>query len=207
MSNIDDHLGTLRRYFRQQGYPKLVERVWRAAARTPRRQTGLYKTNRETRWKLNLPHPEFSTKQECKEVAAKLLAQVLEFDGAPTPTEPEVIESATAVLGYGPTPGRYRCPISGRRLSFQQLVESTDISPVHGRSPIAVGHLHPIAQQGRNVAENVTWVHELGNRVQGDNSIDEAIREIFRMAEFHRQRMKLNWEEVEKLASRTMHEE
>jgi hypothetical protein len=207
MLNIDDHLKTLRTYFCQQGYPKLVERVWRAAARTPRRQTGLYKTNRETRWNLNPSHPEFSTEQECKEVAAKLLAQVLEFDGAPAPTEAEVMEPATAILVYGPTPGSYRCPISGRRLSFQQLVESTDISPVHGRSPIAVGHLHPIAKQGRNVAGNVTLVHELGNRVQGDNSIDEAIREIFRMAEFHKERMRLNWEGVEKLAAEATHEE
>lgn len=51
--------------------------------RTPRRQTGLYKTNRECRWKLNPDHPEYTTIEEVPRIEAKLFAMALEFDAAP----------------------------------------------------------------------------------------------------------------------------
>lgn len=43
-------------YFRKS-YPSIYRKVQLQVRRTPRRQTGEYKTNRESRWKLNQKHP------------------------------------------------------------------------------------------------------------------------------------------------------
>lgn len=188
---VFDDLTTLSRFFQRLGYPKLVSKVRRAAERTARRQTGEWTTNRQARWTLPEEHPQYASREECANIAAKLLAQVLEFHGAPEPPD-EVKEAAARVLRKEPRPGGYYCPISGLPLQFDELVDSTDINPRHGLSAFAIGHMIPLGgydgQPGRHVAENVDWVHELGNRVQGNLSLDQTVAEIHRMSEFHRRR-------------------
>lgn len=100
--------------------------------------------------------------------------------------------AAQTILGVVPVPGNYFCPISGLPLNFEELIESTDLKPHHGRSRFAMGHVVPLGSfdgvPGRHVAENVVWMHEWGNRVQGNLSVDQTIAEIHRMSAFHHQR-------------------
>lgn len=73
-----------------------------------------------------------------------------------------------------------------------ELVETTDINPRHGRSSFAIGHTTPLGSEtgphGRHVADNVDWVSELGNRIQGNLSLAATVAEIHRMSRFHEQR-------------------
>ena len=186
-----DDLRILTRFFQSLGYPKLVSKVTRASGRTARRQTGEWPTNRASRWSLPEEHPQYASREECSRISAKLLAQVLEFHGAPE-SPPEVKRVAARILGKEPKSGDYDCPISGLPLKFDHLVDSTDINPRHGMSAFAMGHVVPLGSfdgvSGRHVAENVVWMHEWGNRVQGNLSVDQTIAEIHRMSQFHRRR-------------------
>ena len=186
-----EDFSTIAKVFQRLGYPKLVSKVTRAAGRTARRQTGDWPTNRASRWSLPEEHPQYASQEECVRISAKLLAQVLEFHDAPD-APADVRAAATRVLGKEPRPGDYYCPISGLPLNFHEMVDSTDINPRHGMSAFALGHTVPLGsakgERGRHVAENVMWLHEWGNRVQGNLSVDETIAEIHRMSEFHRQR-------------------
>lgn len=183
-------------------YPKLRARISRTATKTPRKQTGTYRTNRENRWAVDPTQPDYATREVSAAVELMLLAQLFEFTNAPTldAAEAEVVERA---LGRRAVAGTYRCPISGRRLDFAELVASTDTNPVHGRSPYAVGHmkpLHHMTNRGAHVPDNIRWVHEQGNRVQGNLSVDEAAAEVYRIADFHRDRQGLSWDDVHSVA-------
>ena len=103
-------------YFRK-AFPRIRQKVQLQVRRTPRRQTGKYKTNRESRWKLKADHPDYCAASEIPRIEAKLFAASLEFDGAPVPPG-EVVNAARAIVGHPVSPGIYRCPVSGRRMSF-----------------------------------------------------------------------------------------
>jgi hypothetical protein len=48
---------------------------------------------------------------------------------------------------------------------------------------------------------NVTWITERGNRVQGDDSLQNTVEIIFSMAEYHMERLDLDWEEAKEWAA------
>jgi hypothetical protein len=184
-------------------YPKLRAKVRRVATKTPRTQHGVWRTNREPRWSIDERSPHHAAEIDCREIELKLLAQLFEFTGAPTPTAQEAAV-LREVLGRDPMPGSYRCPLSGRALDFDRLVDSTDRRPRHGRSQFAVGHMQPLGHEGargRHIADNIAWVHEQGNRIQGNLSLEEAADEVFRVADFHRERRGLAWNQVEAIAA------
>ena len=47
---------------------------------------------------------------------------------------------------------------------------------------------------------NISWITELGNRVQGEDSMDKIVKAIYMMAEYHREREHLTWQQVEAIA-------
>lgn len=180
-------------YFRKS-YPSIYRKVQLQVRRTPRRQTGEYKTNRESRWKLNQKHPDYTAKDQIPLIEAKLFAAALEFDDAPLLPE-QVAQAAAAVVGHAVVAGNYRCPVSGRRLSFVELEAEAD-NPRHGRSSFHVGHVRPKAKGGVNTPENTYWTSDLGNRIQGDKTWAETVKTIIEMAEYHRTREKVEWGEL-----------
>jgi hypothetical protein len=186
--------GILAKYFREE-YPGIYKKVRLQVRRTPRRQTGKWKTNRECRWTLNPKHPDYTAADQICGIEAKLFASTLEFDEAPTPRA-AVAQAARAVLGKNAVAGAYRCPVSGRRMNFKELEDAAD-NPTHGRSAFQVGHVRPKGKAGLNKAENVYWNTDLGNRIQGDKTLADTIKTIIEMAEFHRQREgNITWGEL-----------
>lgn len=180
-------------YFSKK-YPEIAKKIQLQVRRSPRRQTGIYKTNRESRWKLAPDHPDYTALEDIPGVEAKLFSQILQFEGAPIPT-PEVVEAATRILGKECKPNAYRCPISGRPLSFNELLKGAQ-NPSHGRSDFHVGHIRPKALGGSNTADNTYWTSSLGNRIQGDKSWAETVKTIIEMAEFQRKREGVSWLEM-----------
>lgn len=175
-------------------FPEIYKKVQLQVRRTPRRQTGKYKTNRESRWKLNPDHPDYTAPEEIPRIEAKLFAAALEFDGTPSVPE-KVAQAAEAVLGHKVGAGNYRCPVSGRRMSLKELVKEAK-RPQHGRSRFHVGHVRPKAKGGANMPENTYWTTDLGNRIQGDKTLAETVKTIIEMAEFHRRRENVEWGEL-----------
>ena len=183
----------LREFFRTR-HPRIAGKVERQVRRTPRRQTGEYKTNRECRWSLTEDHPDYTAPEEIARIEAKLYAMALEFQEAPTLTD-DVAAAASTILGKAVTRGNYRCPVTGRPMSFRELVEECQ-NPKPGRSTFHVGHVKPRALRGGNTADNTYWTTDLGNRIQGDKSWHETTKIIVEMAEFHRQRANVSWGEL-----------
>jgi hypothetical protein len=180
-------------YFKYK-YPKIADKVQRQVRRSPRRQTGKYKTNRASRWILDSGHPDYTAANQIPKIEAKLFAMALEFNGAPDLPE-EVAEAASKVLGKPVTAGAYRCPVSGRSMSFKTLVKEGK-EPTHGQSAFHVGHVRPKAMGGVNDPDNTYWTSDLGNRIQGDKTLADTIKIIVEMAEFQRKRENVQWGEL-----------
>lgn len=180
-------------YFRKN-FPEIYKKVTLQVRRTPRRQTGPYKTNRQSRWKLRPDHPDYTAADQIPRIEAKLFAMALEFKGAPS-VSAQVADAAGSILGHPLKPGGYRCPISGRPLSFSKMDEEAK-SPSHGRSAFHVGHIRPKAKGGVNSPVNTYWTSDLGNRIQGDKTWAETVKTIVEMAEFQRRRENVEWGEL-----------
>jgi hypothetical protein len=183
----------LANYFRKN-YAGIYRKVTLQVRRTPRRQTGPYKTNRECRWKLSPGHPDYTAIEEVPRIEAKLFAMALEFDGAP-PIPDDIKGAAQTVLQKTLQPGTYRCPITGRKMRFHDLDHESK-NPTPGRSSFHVGHVRPRAMGGGNSPDNTYWATDLGNRIQGDKSLHETVRIIVEMGEFQRQRENITWGEL-----------
>lgn len=162
---------------------------------TDRRQTGDFQTNREVRWETHPRSPQFSARMDCLKIQDKLIAQITTFDNAPDPSE-ELITVLETVLGEPFVKNSFRCPISGKSVEYDDFVTKIS-SPIHGRSGFQVGHLNPLASTGGHEVNNISWITDLGNRVQGDSSLNEIVNEIFFMANFHKHRLGLDWAKIE----------
>jgi len=181
----DNGYEILRTYFRQN-YPEILRKVSLQVRRSPRRQTGRFRTNRASRWKLDRAHPDYTDAAQIPLIEGKLLAMLLEFDDAPALND-QLRAAALAVLGHEAQPGNYRCPISGRHMNFRQILNEAR-KPTPGVSSFHVGHVRPKAKGGRNAADNTYWTTDLGNRIQGDKTWQESVQLIVEMAEFHRRK-------------------
>jgi hypothetical protein len=174
----------VRRFFYDR-YRRIFAKVALQVRRTPRRQTGLYQTNRENRWTLDPKHPDYTAKDQIPLIEAKLFAMALCFDAAPEDLPADVRQAAGITLGKQVKAGSYYCPVSGLTMSFMQL-EQQAAKPIHGRSSFHVGHVRPRATGGGNIADNTYWISDLGNRIQGDKSWHDTVKTIIEMAEYRR---------------------
>lgn len=182
-----------------QQHKRLLDRVQTKVCLTDRRQTGDYQTNREVRWETHPASPQFALRRDCVKVEGRLLAQILEFCNAPAIAEGEVRAVIAELIGRAFSPEGFRCPITGQRIEYRDFIQAVT-TPTHGRSGYQIGHLTPLAGVGAHTADNVSWITDLGNRVQGESSLDEIVVEIFRMARYHKERLGLTWTEVEERA-------
>ncbi len=135
---------------------------------TDRALTGAYKTNREKRWETHPHSVQFATRRTCLEIEYKLVTQLCAFDGFP-PGAREALQ-AQAIL-----PEKlevFRCPVTLEPLSFPLFREAL-LNPQHGKSEFQIGHLNPLKldEPGTDVvghtADNISWISEDGNRIQG----------------------------------------
>lgn len=167
---------------------------------TDRRQTGDYQTNREVRWETHPKSPQFASKIDCMLIEAKLLAQIFLFVGAPNLKENEISTVEKVLAGKFKKDG-FKCPISGKPIFYNEFHEKIS-NPTHGRSGFQVGHLSPLASTGKHIASNTSWITDLGNRVQGESSLEEITNDVFLMADFHKERLNLSWSQVEAIAKK-----
>lgn len=182
------------------GDSMIITKIQVKAYLTDRRQTGDYQTNREIRWETHPNSPQFASRIDCMFIEAKLLAQIFLFTAAPN-VESNDIKVLEKVLGSTFMKDGFKCPISGKPIFYNEFREKIS-SPTHGRSGFQVGHLNPLASTGKHIASNTSWITDLGNRVQGESSLEQITNDIFFMADFHKQRLDLSWDQVESIAKK-----
>jgi len=188
----------LREYFDDlgDGGQKLLEKTQRKSHKTDRRLTGLYQTNREHRWEAHPQDPQAATRYECWQIEGKLLSQVFQFQGAPEAPD-RLRDYVKQTLDIDSFEEVFHCPISGQIMYYDEFMREV-LEADHGRSGYQIGHLDPLAvQEGHHEKENVSWISERGNRIQGEDSLKDTVEIIFNMAEFHMDRLDLeDWEDA-----------
>ena len=130
---------------------------------TDRSQVGADQTNRAKRWEVLSADYQHATLEECWSVERELLTQLLAFHNFPR-------EIIVKVGGSGHVVRLHRCPVTHVEFDFVSFTNESS----HGKSSFQVGHLIPLRSGGRHVANNVAWVTEDGNRIQGNLSLSEV---------------------------------
>lgn len=164
--DIDDRLKAIKNGCRSVGIPdKLVQSIVTKAIRAPKRLTGAYRSNRESRWLLPEDHIYYATEVDCKLVCIKLLAGLFRFKNSPSPTDDlKVWMQPYFVIG------EYRDPITDEEFDYLEYVNEQAM-PVHGRSKFHIGHMNPKAIP-KHVPDNIMWQTKLSNEIQGGMPLD-----------------------------------
>ena len=93
----------------------------------------------------------------------------LNMDGFPLVLRKSLTNSAGITLPTDQT----TCPITLEKLSYEKLSNEL-LNPNHGKSSFQVGHLDPLKNDGTHIADNIAWVSDEGNRIQGDNTLEQT---------------------------------
>ena len=150
---------------------------------TDRALTGDYKTNREKRWEAHPNSVQYSLRRNCMEIETKLMAQIAMFEGCD-----QAVVQHMQRLHLLPNNFAYcRCPITGDNLQYIEFAREA-LHPIHGKSKFQVGHLNPLKASDLpgahgHTADNISWISEDGNRIQGSLSlmeVDNLLRRIYR---------------------------
>ena len=133
---------------------------------TDRSQTGKDQTNRAKRWEVLDGDFQHATLEECWSVERKLLRDLVCFSNFPEDVKNKLI--TTGVIGESKS--ITRCPVTWVELDYTDFACESK----HGESPFQVGHLNPLKSGGKHEGQNVAWMTEDGNRIQGDLKLDEV---------------------------------
>ena len=141
---------------------------------TDRALTGDYKTNREKRWETHPNSVQYALRRSCMKIETKLLLQIATFEGCDTRLVHNLQHD-----GLLSDPFEYcKCPITGDNIQYNEFADDA-LHPTHGKSKFQVGHLNPLKASDTDgvnghTADNISWISENGNRIQGSLSIDEV---------------------------------
>lgn len=141
---------------------------------TDRALTGVYKTNREKRWEVHPGSVQFAKRAACMSVEREVMEQLCYFQGFPEHVRSRLVKAHVI------TPDRQvtRCPITLDPLCYAEI-SSELVNRTHGKSTFHVGHKNPLKAitEDPNVghaAENIAWISENGNRIQGSLTLAEV---------------------------------
>ena len=144
---------------------------------TDRALTGDYKTNREKRWEAHPNSVQYALRRSCMKIETKLLLQIATFEGCDLGLVRNLQQE-----GLLSNPFEYcKCPITGDVIQYAEFADDA-LHPTHGKSKFQVGHLNPLKAPDKNdsnaanghTANNISWISENGNRIQGSLSMDEV---------------------------------
>lgn len=141
---------------------------------TDRAQTGEYKTNREKRWEAHPNSVQYALRRDCMAIETKLLRQVAMFEGCDQALVANMQRESLLPVEFS----FCRCPITGENIQYREFAQEI-LHPTHGRSAFQVGHLNPLKSQDTagafgHTADNISWISENGNRIQGSLSMEEV---------------------------------
>lgn len=143
---------------------------------TDRVLTGAHKTNREKRWECHPSSVHYALRKVAWEIEVNLIEQVCHFKGFPEDLRESLIENDIMEFKAESS----RCPITFEPLSFEAFEDEIENS-THGKSDFQVGHMNPLKAEldgdTGHSSDNISWISEQGNRIQGSNSV-EFIREF-----------------------------
>jgi hypothetical protein len=172
ITEVDAEVRAVKRALREAGVPsKLVGNIATRALRSGRRQTGEFRSNRDSRWTLQPNDPQFGTEEDCKIILLRLYATLLEFEGAPQVSE-EIRARLETRLGRTLTPDSFRDELTLEKLSYTEVAAEA-LDPRPGISGMHIGHRDPTLRP-MHIPGNIEWRTERSNLIQGNLTLREA---------------------------------
>lgn len=150
---------------------RLISAIDTRALRSGRRTTGEFRSNRASRWRLRPEDPQFGTQTDCKLILLRLLATLLEFEGAPR-MPPQTVAILERSLGRPLRQDDFRDELTLEKLSYDEIAAEAE-SPKAGISGFHIGHRDP-TRQPKHTPDNVEWRTERSNLIQGSLTLREA---------------------------------
>ncbi len=165
---------------------KALEKIQVKAYCTDKQTMPPYFSNRDVRWATWPGSVQYASRYQCAMIEMELMAQLYEFVDAPTLAD-ELALAIVEIRGCPIRPGTRRCFVTGRYLNYEDYVQAA-INPKGGKSAHHVGHILPLTRGGEHNWENVAWVSEDGNRIQGDDTLVEIEAKLVDAVEYHLRR-------------------
>ncbi len=163
-------------------FNKVFDKIRVKSYLTDRALTGGYKTNREKRWESHPASPQFAYRRDCLAIELRLIEQLIHFESFPD----GIIRYLETQGLIWPERNTARCPVTLDPLDFEVLAQEV-AEPTFGRSSYQVGHLNPLkAGEGdefRHAPENISWITEDGNRIQGHLTLKETRKLLLRISD------------------------
>lgn len=150
----------------------LLSQIAVKALKTQRRQTGVYQTNRDSRWSRPVDDPQYGSEIDCYIVLVRLYGQIFCFDNAPPLAGPLKQHLEQHYVGTTIAPGTYRDSLLLERFDFADLV-AEGLKPVHGHSSFHLGHEDPTIIP-KHQPGNTAWRTHRSNLIQGNMTLREA---------------------------------
>jgi hypothetical protein len=142
-----------------------------------------YFSNRDVRWATWPDSMQYSSHYQCAMVEMELMVQLYEFVNAPT-LDDELISAVEEIRGFPTRPGTRRCFVTGRFLNYEDYVQAA-ANPKGGKSAYHVGHILPLTRRGKHAWENIAWMSDDGNRIQGNDTLEEIETKLVDAVEYH----------------------
>ncbi|MGL4503900.1 MAG: hypothetical protein ACRCU2_32865 [Planktothrix sp.] len=143
-------------------------------------------SNRDIRWATWPSSIQYASHYQCALIEMELMAELYEFWGAPlldSSLSDKILEiRGTSILG-----GTRKCFVTGRSLTYDNYVQSA-INPRGGKSNYHVGHLIPLTRGGTHRFDNIAWASDDGNRIQGNDTLEEIESKLIEAVEYHLRR-------------------
>ncbi len=154
-------------------------------------------SNRDVRWATWTESYQYASHYQCALIEMELLVELFEFANAPM-LDDVTVSAIENIRRHPVLPETRRCFITGRMLDFLEYVESA-VHSEGGKSAYHVGHLVPLTRGGVHVWNNVAWMSDDGNRIQGNDTIHEIETKLVDAVEYHmRQDLELSPKEYSK---------
>ncbi len=140
-------------------------------------------SNRDFRWATWPNGIQYASHYQCAMIELELMAQLYEFENAPNLAISLLLEVET-VRGRNIVIGHKKCFVTGKKLNFTDYLEAA-IAHQGGKSKYHVGHIVPLTRGGKHTADNIAWASDDGNRIQGNNTIEEIEAKLVDAVEYH----------------------
>jgi len=145
-----------------------------------------YYSNRDIRWATWPDGIQYASHYQCAMIELELMAQLYEFENAPKLDDTLLLE-IEKVRGIKFCLGNRKCFVTGKLLNFTDYVEAA-VNPQGGKSKYHVGHIVPLTRGGKHGADNIAWATDDGNRIQGNDTIEEIEAKLVDAVEYHLRR-------------------
>lgn len=143
-------------------------------------------SNRDVRWETWHESHQFASHYECAMIEMELMAELFEFHGAPD-LNPELSAEVADVRGKPIQKDSMKCYITGKNFSFESYVDGA-VNTHGGKSNYHVGHITPLTRGGKHSWQNIAWIGDDGNRIQGNETIEEIEQKLITAVEYHLKR-------------------